>query len=316
MFRYVLKRFHPLLALLVACQPRGPAANSLKGPTVTPIKATSSGFIEVNGFKLWHEVYGDGEPLVLLHGGLMTISEMMPLGEPLAKHRKLVVLELQGHGHSADTDRPLALATLGDDVAAVIDKLGLGKADVVGYSFGADVALRLAIQHPDKVRRLVVISTTYAKKGWYPEARKGMSEVGASLAEPLKNTPTGKLASAWPEPERFPKFLDKMGKMMSEDYDWSADVAKLPMPVLLVFSDHDSVSQQHIAEFFALLGGGISEPGWQNTKFTNARLAIVPGYSHYNFMSSSELAPIIDKFLTGSMQGTRSGAAAASAVTE
>lgn len=149
MFRYVLKRFNPLLALLVACQPREPGANSLKGPTVTPIKATSSGFIEVNGFKLWHEVYGDGEPLVLLHGGLMTISEMMPLGEPLAKHRKLVALELQGHGHSADTDRPLALATLGDDVAAVIDKLGLGKADVVGYSFGADVALRLAIQHPD-----------------------------------------------------------------------------------------------------------------------------------------------------------------------
>jgi pimeloyl-ACP methyl ester carboxylesterase len=275
----------------------------------------SKGYLDVNGLQLYHEIYGesrgDEAPLVLLHGGLMTIPEMQPWIEPLAKTRKVVALELQGHGRTADTDRPLALSTIGDDVAEVIDQLELGQADVAGYSFGADVALRTAIQHPDKVRRLVVISTPYALRGWYPEAQKGMADVDASLAEALKDTPTAKFAAAWPQPERFPKLLDKMGDMMGESYDWGEDVKKLPMPVLLVYADHDSVSQQHIADFYALLGGGITEPGWQNTKFTRARLAIIPGYSHYNFISSPEVAYTVAKYLRDPLDGTAGGAAAA-----
>jgi pimeloyl-ACP methyl ester carboxylesterase len=276
------------------------------------MEPSTKGFLEVNGTRLYHEVYGQGAPLVLLHGGLMTIPEMASLIEPLAKTRKVIALELQGHGRTPDTDRPLVLSTVGDDVGAVIAKLGLEQADVVGYSFGADVALRAAIQHPKKVRRLVVISTPFAKRGWYPKAREGMASVGAGLAAALKDTPTAKLAQHWPEPHRFPQFLDKMGKMMSEDYDWSAEVKKLPMPVMLIFADHDSVSQQHVADFFALLGGGTSEPGWVNTKLTRARLAIIPGYSHYNFMSSTELAPLIDKYLRDPLSGSATGSAAAS----
>ena len=103
-----------------------------------------------------------------------------------------------------------------------------------------------------------------------------------------------------------------MGKMMGASYDWSADVKKLPMPVMLVFADNDSVSQKHIAEFFALLGGGVKEPGWQNTQLSKARLAIVPGYSHYNFVSAPELAPIIDKYLADPLTNPSAGAAAAS----
>lgn len=267
-------------------------------PASTP---TSKGFIEVNGIKLWHEVYGDGEPLVVLHGGLMAISEMMTQIEPLAKKRKVIAIELQGHGRSADTDRPLAFATMGDDVARMVDALGLGKFDVMGLSLGAAVALRTAFQHPDKVRRLVVISTPYAKRGWYPEAQRGMGSVNASFAEGMKDMPAGELSRAWPEPERFPKFLDKVGRMLGEDYDWTTEVKALKMPVLLVYADHDSVSQQHVAEFFALLGGGIREPGWEDTKFTNARLAVVPGYSHYNFVSAPEIAPIVEKFLADPM---------------
>src|SRR6267378_812757 len=232
--------------------------------------------------------------------------------QPLAKTRRVIAVEMQGHGRTADTDRPMSFATMGDDIAALLDHLKIPKADVVGHSFGGAAAIRAAIQHPDKVRRLVVISSPYARSGWYPETQEGMSQVGAGMAENMMQTPTGKFLKQWPEPQRFPQFLDKMGKMMSENYDWSADIAKLPMPVLLVFADNDSVSQKHIAEFFALLGGGVKEPGWQNTQLSKARLAIVPGYSHYNFVSAPELAPIIDKYLTDPLTNPSAGAAAAS----
>jgi pimeloyl-ACP methyl ester carboxylesterase len=277
------------------------------------IKPSSNGLVAVNGVKLYHEVYGNGAPLVLLHGGLMTIPEMMTIVAPLAQTRKVVALELQGHGRSPDTDRPVSFETFADDVAAVIDTLGLGQADVVGLSLGGATAIRAAIQHPDKVRRLVVISNPYARRGWYPETQQGMASISAALAETMKDMPTGKFAREWPEPERFPKFLDKMGAMMGRDYDWSADIPKLPMPVMLVYADHDSVSQKHIAEFFALLGGGISEPGWQNTKFTRARLAVISGYSHYNFVSAPEIGPTVAKFLADPMTGASTGAVAASA---
>jgi pimeloyl-ACP methyl ester carboxylesterase len=262
------------------------------------LKASSSGFITVNGIKLWHEVYGSGEPIIVLHGGLMTIPEMSPLIEPLAKKRKVIGVELQGHGHSADTDRPLRFDTCADDVAALIDALELKRTDIAGLSFGGDIALRTAIRHPSKIRRLVVWSAGFARSGWYPEAQAGMKAVGASLAGSLiEHTPTGKLSRAWPEPDRFPKFLDKMGKLLGKPFDLSAEVKKLSMPVLLVYADHDSVTQRHIADFFALLGGGISEPGWQDTKFTRARLAVIPGYSHYNIATAPEVGPIVEKFL-------------------
>lgn len=274
----------------------------------------SKGYLDVNGLKLYHEVYGkrrnDEAPLVLLHGGLMTIPEMLPWIEPLAKQRQVVALELQGHGRTADIDRPLEFPTLADDVADVIEQLKLGQVDLAGYSFGADVALRTAIDHPDKVRRLIVISTPFAKDGWYPEAQEGMSSVDASYADALKDTPTGQFAAEWPEPERFPQFLDKIGDTLGEPYNWSEEVKKLPMPVLLVYADHDSVSQQHITDFFALLGGGFTEPGWENTKYTRARLAIIPGYSHYNLISSPEVPYTINKYLRDPLDGSAGGPAA------
>jgi pimeloyl-ACP methyl ester carboxylesterase len=277
-----------------------------------PLAPVSAGYADVNGIKLYHEIYGQGEPLVLLHGGLMTIDEMSNLLQPFAKTHKVIAVELQGHGRTADTDRPLSFETMAGDVAALLDHLDIPQADIVGLSLGGAVGLRTAIQHPEKVRRLVVISSPYAKSGWYPEAQRGMGQVGAAMAEHMIRTPTGKFSTQWPEPERFPRFLDKMGKMMGASYDWSGDVKQLPMPVMLVFADNDSVSQKHIAEFFALLGGGVKEPGWQNTQLSRARLAIVPGYSHYNFVTATELAPIIDKYLADPLTGPSTGAAAAS----
>lgn len=275
---------------------------------------TSSGYADVNGIKLYHEVHGHGEPLVLIHGGLTTIGEMQGWVQPLATTRRVIAVEMQGHGRTADTDRPMNFATMGDDIAALLDHLKIPKADLVGHSFGGASAIRATIQHPHKVRRLVVISSPSVRSGWYPEAREGMSQVGASMADNMVQTPTGKLSKQWPEPQRFPQFLDKMGRMLSEDYDWSADIAKLPMPVLLVFADNDSVSQKHIAEFFALLGGGVKEPGWLNTQLSKSRLAIVPGYSHYNFITSPEVPQIVGKFLADPLTNPPAGAAAATQV--
>jgi len=275
----------------------------------------SSAYADVNGLKLYHEIYGSGDPLVLIHGGLTTIGEMQGWVQPLAQTQQVIALEMQGHGHTADTDRPMTLETMGDDIAALLGSLTIPQADVVGHSFGGASALRAAIQHPDKVRRLVVISAPYTRSGWYPEAQEGMSQVGAAMTENMMQTPTGKLAQHWPEPQRFPQFLDKMGQMLGEDYDWSAAVAQLPMPVLLVFSDNDSVSQQHIADFFALLGGGLKEPGWQNTQLSRSRLAIVPGYSHYNFITSPEVPQIIGTFLADPLTNPSAGAVAASQAT-
>jgi pimeloyl-ACP methyl ester carboxylesterase len=273
---------------------------------------TKSGYADVNGIKLYHEIRGEGEPLVLIHGGLTTIGEMQGWVEPLAKTWQVIAVEMQGHGRTADTDRPMSFTTMGDDIAALLDHLKIPKADFVGHSFGGASAIRAAIQHPEKVRRLVVISSPYARSGWYPEAQRGMSQVGAAMAENMMQTPTGRFSKGWPEPKRFPQFLDKMGKMMSEDYDWSADIAKLPMPALLVFADNDSVSQKHVAEFFALLGGGVKEPGWLNTQLSKSRLAVVPGYSHYNFITSAEVPQLVGKFLADPLTNAPTDATPAS----
>jgi pimeloyl-ACP methyl ester carboxylesterase len=206
----------------------------------------------------------------------------------------------------------MTFPTMGDDIAALLAHLNIPKADLVGHSFGGASALRVAIQHRDKVRRLVVISSPSVRSGWYPEAQRGMSQVSAAMAENMMQAPTGRFSKQWPDPQRFPQFLDKFGKMMSEDYDWSKDVAQLPMPVLLVFADNDSISQKHIAEFFALLGGGVKEPGWQNTQLSQSRLAVVPGYSHYNFLTSPEVPQIVGKFLADPLTNAPGGAAVAS----
>jgi pimeloyl-ACP methyl ester carboxylesterase len=190
------------------------------------MKPVSSGYADVNGIRLYHEIYGQGEPLVLIHGGLTTIGEMQGWVQSLATTRQVIAVEMQGHGRTPDTDRPMTFATMGDDIAALLDHLTIPKADLVGHSFGGASAIRAAIQHPDHMRRLVVISSPHARSAWYPETQEGMSRVGASMAEHMIQTPTGKFSKLWPEPQRFPRFLDKFGKMMSEDYEWSRPTSR------------------------------------------------------------------------------------------
>src|SRR3989440_3869293 len=158
----------------------------------------SSGYADVNDIKLYHEIYGQGEPLVLIHGGLTTIDEMQGWVQPLAATRQVIAVEMQGHGRTADTGRPMTFATMGNDIAALLDALMIPKADLVGHSFGGASAIRAAIQYPEKVRRLVVISSPHARSAWYPETQEGMSRVGAWMAENLMQTRTGQLSRQWP----------------------------------------------------------------------------------------------------------------------
>jgi pimeloyl-ACP methyl ester carboxylesterase len=260
------------------------------------LQPDSSGYAEAaEGLRVYYEVYGEGEPIVVLAGGLMPISTTAQITGPLAERRQVIAIDLEGHGRTGLRDTPMSHERNGDDIAAVLRHLGIARADIAGYSHGADASIWMAIRHPEMVRNLIVIATAFAREGWYPEAQEGMSAVSGALAEQMKATP---IFEGYAHPEQFALFLDRMGELMRQDWNWREEVSGLQMPVLLIFADHDSVSMQHIAEFFALFGGGINEPGWLEPQFSRARLAIIPGYTHYNLGQAPEVAQVIEKFLT------------------
>jgi pimeloyl-ACP methyl ester carboxylesterase len=279
--------------------PAEPAPSQAKAVAELP-KPAGSGYAEAaEGLKVHYEIFGEGEPLVLMAGGFGDSSSMTQVIGPLSKKRQVIAIDLEGHGRTALRKTPMSHEKLGDDVAAVLRHLKIAKADVAGYSHGGDAALRMAIQHPEMVRNLIVISTPAERDGWYPESLKGMEAVSSALAEGMKQTPLGKRwAEVAPHPEQFGLVLDRMGDLMRKDYDWRAEIAQLKMPTLLLFADHDAISMKHIAEFFALFEGGVRDAGWDGApKFSRARLAIVPGYTHYNFSQGPDMARIIEAYL-------------------
>lgn len=259
------------------------------------MRPTSSGYAAAEGLEIYYEVYGEGEPIVVLAGGLMPIRTMAQITGPLSDTRQVIAIDLEGHGRTGLRDTPMSPERNGDDVAAVLRHLGIAEADIAGYSHGGAAAIWMAVRHPEMVRNLIVIATGFAREGWYPETQEAITAFGASLAEPLKATP---IFEGYGHPEQFPLFLDRMGELMRKDWDWREEVRALQMPVLLIFADHDSVSLLHIAEFFALFGGGIREPGVIDPQFSRARLAIIPGYTHYNLGQAPEVAQVIERFLT------------------
>ena len=189
---------------------------------------------------------------------------------------------------------------MADDVAALIQQLGFQQADVMGYSMGGETALQVAIRHPERVRKLVVVSCAYKKNGWNQENLDGMAQMSAAIAEPMKQTPMYQLyAQIAPRVEDWPVLLDKMGDMMRQDYDWSNEVARIKVPVLLVAGDADGVLPRHTVEFFELLGGGLRDGGWDGSGMSNARLAILPGMTHYTIFNSPRLAETVIPFLDG-----------------
>lgn len=257
---------------------------------------------EVNGLSIYYEIHGGGEPLILLHGGVGAIEmfgEVLPL---LAEGRRVIAVDLQAHGRTADVDRPLGYESMADDVAALIGHLGLERADVMGYSLGGGVALQTAIRHPGVVRKLVVVSTPFSRDGWYPEVLAGMEQMGPEAAEPMKETPMyGLYAGVAPRPEDWPVLLTKLGELLRQDYDWSEEVSTIQSPTMIVVGDADSVRTAHAVGFFELLGGGRADAGWDGSGMPKSRLAVMPATTHYDIFSSPGLASTVAPFLDAPM---------------
>jgi pimeloyl-ACP methyl ester carboxylesterase len=274
---------------------------ALIGLTTMALAAPAkTGRLEVNGVNYYYELHGKGEPLLLLHGGMGSIDMFGPLLPTLAKTRQVIAVDLHGHGRTALGDRAFSLEAMGDDMAAIVKKLGHEQVDVMGYSMGGGVAFRMGVQQPQSVRRLVIVSAGYSDDGFYPELRQMQNAVGAAMAEQMKETPMYKsYMKVAPKKEDFPRLLDAMGNLMRGHHDWSADVAKLKGPVMLVYADSDMYRYEHIVKFYQMLGGGLKDAGWQREHMSKNRLAIVPDQTHYDLFVSPRLVPTVMPFLDG-----------------
>ena len=259
---------------------------------------TIGDYAEVNGIRLYYEIHGEGAPLILLHGGLGAI-EMFGWNIPaLAAKRQVVAVDLQGHGRTADIDRPLSVEHMADDIAALARYLELPHADVVGYSLGGGVALQLAIRHADLVRKLVVVSTVFRREGFYPEILAQQAQIHAAAAEFMKQTPMYELYSAVaPRTQDWPRLLDKIGAAMKEPFDFTAQIAGITAPTFVVAGDCDIFPPSHAVELFSLLGGGKRDGGWDGSGRPKSRLSILPGLTHYTIFSDEILASITLQFL-------------------
>ena len=255
-------------------------------------------YADVNGINLYYETQGTGYPLILLHGGLGAGSMFGPNLPALAKGRQVITVDLQGHGRTADIDRPLTPQLMADDIAALIKHLKLDRPDVMGYSLGGGVATFVAIRHPELVRKLVIVSVNFKRSAIYPEMLAQQEQVGPEAAEFMKQTPMYQLyVSIAPRPEDFPRLLGKVGEMMKGDFDYSKEIAGIKATTMIVAGDSDMFPPSHAAEFFGLLGGGKRDGGWDGSGRPNARLAILPGMTHYAMGSAPALAATVIPFL-------------------
>ena len=269
-----------------------------------PAKPVKKGYAPVNGLQLYYEIYGKGEPMILLHGGLGAIEMFTTSIPELSKNRQVIAVDLQGHGRTADIDRPLSVITMADDIAALMKHLNIKQADIVGYSFGGGVALQTAILHPEVVRKLVVMSTPIRRNAFHPEILQQQAMVNSGMVDMMKQTPMYQLyASIAPKPEDFGKLLDKIGAAMKEDFDFSAAVKTIKAPTLIIAGDADIFRPSHAVEIFELLGGGLKDGGWDGSGQVASQLAILPGVTHYNAFMSPAWPPIALAFLDGANKG-------------
>ena len=283
----------PVIANAQGAQTMNTTANAIAPPTKT-------GHVEVRGVNYYYEIRGKGEPLLLLHGGLGSIDMFGPNLAILSAHREVIAVDLQGHGRTTLGDRPISLIDMGDDMAAIVKQLGYRQVDALGYSLGGGVALRLAVQHPDVVRRLALVSTPFAQDGFFPEMLPQQAAVGAAMAPMMKDTPMYQsYVAVAPHPEDFPRLLDRMGEYMRQPYNWADDVKTLKMPVMLVYGDSDMIRPEHIVEFYHLLGGGLKDAGWGREHMSKNRLAILPDLTHYEMGAAPALGQTVLPFLNG-----------------
>jgi pimeloyl-ACP methyl ester carboxylesterase len=259
---------------------------------------TRANLARVNGVELGYQVFGKGKPLVLLHGGFGSLEMFGPNVDLLAMNRQVVGVDLQSHGRSPAAKRPMRFESMADDIAALIRELGFERAAVMGFSLGGGVALRTAIQHPDAVERVVLVSTPFTNDGWYPEMKAAMKSMGPETAEPLKQSPMyADYQRVAPNVEDWPVLVEQLTTLLKQDYDWSAEIPKLKMPVMLVIGDADGLPPSHAVEFFGLLGGGKRDANWDRSGMTQHRLAILPGVTHYDINMQPSLAAAVMPFL-------------------
>jgi len=265
----------------------------------TDIKGAGE-YAEVNGINLYFETLGTGRPLILLHGGLGSGEMFGPILPALAEQHQVIAVDLQGHGRTADIDRPIDIRLMADDIAALIDHLGLDKPDVVGYSLGGGVAFFTAVKYPEKVGRLVMTSANIRRDAIPAEMLAQQAQVNAAAAEFMKDTPMYKLyQEVAPRPEDFPRLLDKLGESMAQDFDYTEEVRSLQVPTMIVAADADMAPPSHYVEMFKLLDGGLRDGGWMGEGRPKGghALAILPGLTHYNMAHSPLFAAATLAFL-------------------
>ena len=250
-------------------------------------------FRTANEFDLYHEVHGEGEPLVLLHGGVHGIVGIQPLVEAMARRRRVIAVELEAHGRSGAAGRPLSWDAMAADVVDLLRSLGLDAADWMGYSLGGGVALRAALHRPEAVRRLVLVSTPFARQGWFPEVLEGMAGMGPHTGEMMKHSP---LAQAYPDAD-WGALFGKLHDLLATEYDLSGELSGLRATTLLVYADADAIKPAHMTEFFARLGGGLHDAGVDGSQRPASRLAVIPGHTHYDVGLSPTLPELAEAFL-------------------
>jgi pimeloyl-ACP methyl ester carboxylesterase len=234
-------------------------------------------YAEVNGLEMYYEVHGTGRPLVVLHGAYMTIGAMGPIVPGLAETRQVIAVELQGHGHTADVDRPITYEQMADDTAALLGRLGIDQADVFGYSMGGGVALQLAIRYPGLVRKLVVASASYTSDGMQPELHGMVPSITPDMfaGSPIEAA----YLELAPNPGDFPRLVEKLKRLDMTPFVWPAeDVRGIEAPTLIVVGDSDAIRLEHAVEMFRLLGGGAMG---DLAGLPNSRLAVLPGTAHF-----------------------------------
>jgi pimeloyl-ACP methyl ester carboxylesterase len=263
------------------------SANKLMPPT-------ESGYADINGLKMYYEVHGTGKPIVLVHGSYMNIplnwAHIIPL---LAKDRKVIVAEMQGHGRTKDIAREFSYEGMADDVSRLLKHLKIDSADILGYSMGGGVAFQFAVRHPEQLRRLVVLSGTYTHDGWWPDVE---AMYGTFTADMFKGTPIQKqYDSLGNDPARFEEYVKKVISIDLKPYNWSKDVKNIKAPIFMAIGDADGIRYEHALELFRAKGGGKMGDLHGLPK---ARLAIIPGTTHIGMMQRTGwLIPMITDFL-------------------
>jgi pimeloyl-ACP methyl ester carboxylesterase len=296
-----------VVMIVISCQSR-----PKDGPTISPeakepvasqhIKPAESGYADVNGLKMYYEMYGQGKPIVLLHGSFMTIplnwSHIIPL---FAKNRKVIVAEMQGHGRTRDISREISYEGMADDVSGLLKHLNIDSADILGYSMGGGIAFQVAVRHPEQVRRLVVLSGAYTHDGWWPDVAASFSTFTPDM---FKGTPIQKqYDSLGNDPAHFPEFVKKVISIDVKPYDWSKDVKNIKAPIFMAIGDADGVRYEHALELFRAKGGGKfrAKGGGKMGDIYGlpaSRLAILPGTTHMGMMQHADwLVPMINDFL-------------------